>query len=100
MPLADDASLLVHAISLRRDYLARHGNIAVREANAIELNLQIPFPHKMPRLFVRFQVSAQITAAWKNCPAKLPQGAQVANHRIANVCGCRGKIWFIERASQ
>src|SRR5260370_7460964 len=47
----------------------------------------------MARFLIRFQVPAQISAARK-------KSAQRAHYRIAHVGGLRGKIRFIENATQ
>src|SRR5579864_1735667 len=100
MAFSDDVALLVDLVSFGGDDFARHGNVAVRESDAVELNLQITLAHKMSGLLVGFQMAAEIAAARKYGLAKLAQGGEVANHRIANVCRRRREIRFIERAAQ
>src|SRR4029077_7945648 len=100
MSLADDVALLVYLVPFCGDDFAWHWNVAVRKSDAIKLNLQIAFAHKVARLFVRFQVPAQITSSREYRLPKLAQRGQMATHRIADVRGFRGKIWFIHSAAQ
>src|SRR5260370_21045010 len=54
----------------------------------------------MARLFGLYQNPCQITSSRKNRFPKITQFAQMTEHRIADVRGCRGKIRFIHRAVQ
>src|SRR6266702_4294772 len=54
----------------------------------------------MARLLIRFQVPAQISPERKNYTAKRQQSVQRTHYRIAHLGGLRGKIRFIESATQ
>src|ERR1700722_10191294 len=50
MAVAHDSALAVDLISVRLDDFARNRNIRIRQADAVKLDLQIPFSDKVPRL--------------------------------------------------
>src|SRR5260221_11500725 len=54
----------------------------------------------MARVLIRLQVPAQISPARKNNTVKHQQSVQRTHYRIAHFGGLRGKIRFIESATQ
>src|SRR5260370_31729533 len=54
----------------------------------------------MARVLIRFQVPAQISPARKNNTVKHQQSVHRTHYRIAHFGGLRGKIRFIESATQ
>src|SRR5713226_1151101 len=46
----------------------------------------------MPGIAIIGQMAYEVTAAREHGRAEFPERAQIAHHRIADVCGCRRKI--------
>src|SRR4030081_1719502 len=100
MTLAANVALLINLISPGRDNLSLKGQVAVRHADAVELQLQVPLTPKMTGAFRRFQLPAGVAAAREGRLARLGHRMHMAKPGIANRDGSRGKVRFVHGALQ
>src|SRR5580704_8114353 len=100
MAFSDDIALTIDPVSPQSDHLAGHRHICVRQSNSIEFHSQVSLAKEVTRLTIGLQMPLQIAAARKRNAAKLLHAAQMAEHRIADVGGSRGEVWFVDGAMQ
>src|ERR1035438_5043249 len=100
MPLAINLSLFIDFVAAGCDDLGFQGQIAGRQPDAIELQLQISLAPEVARILGCFEMSDKITSARKGLPTKLGHSAKVAQNRIPDIDGGRGEIRFVEGTLQ
>jgi len=98
--LAEDISLTIDVKSTGRDHFGTDRNICVWKPDSVENQFQITFAPKMPWLFLTFQVSCHVRAAWKRGTPEFLHHADMTKYGIAYLGRLRGKIRFVERATQ
>jgi hypothetical protein len=83
---AHNVPVTTHFVSLGSDDFAGNGDIGTRESDAVEFQLEIAFTNEVSGLPVRLEVSSQVASPGKNILPEFPEAAQVADHRVTNIC--------------
>src|SRR5262249_22259468 len=97
MPVVDDFSVTIHAITADRGNFARNRQRCVWQGDAVKFQFQPAFAPEMAWLLGLGQMPRKISAPWEHSLAELLPATRVANERVAHYSGSGREIWFIQR---
>src|SRR5208337_3141123 len=100
VPFAPDVAILIDLVAARRDHLGVQRHIALRHADAIELQLHVALAPEMSGVLGRFQMSDQVAAARESLLAEFGHRVEMTEDGISDGNGCRRKVRFIHGALQ
>ncbi len=100
MSFAVDLALFVDLIAASRDDLGLKRQIAARQSDAIELQLQVSLAPEVAGILGRFEMSDQITSPRKSLLTEFGLPTEVTQYRVPDIDRGRGKVGFIEGTLQ
>src|SRR5579859_1878471 len=100
MTFAVDLALLVDFVAASRDDFGFERQVAGRNADAVELQLEVSLAPEVTGIFGVFEMSDEIAASRERLLTELGLSAEVAKNRVPDINGGRGKVGFIEGTLQ
>ena len=100
MPFASDVAILIDLVAAGRDHFRVERHVAVRQSDAIEHQLDVPFAPEMAGVFGRFEVSNQIASTRKRLLAEFGHRVQMTEYGVSDRDGRGREVRFIHGALQ
>src|SRR5450631_1410544 len=100
MSFAVDLPLLIDFVAARGDDFGLERQVAARNADAIELQLQISLAPEVAGILGCFEMADEIAAARKSLLTELGDSAQVTKNGVPDVDRGRGEIRLVEGTLQ
>jgi hypothetical protein len=100
MSFAVDLPLLIDFVAACGDDFGLERQVAARNADAIELQLEISLAPEVAWILGCFEMADEIATARKSLLTELGDSAQVAKNGIPDIDGGRGEVRFVEGTLQ
>ena len=93
MSFAADVAIFVDFIATGSDDFRVERHIALRQADAVELELHVTLAPKMAGIFGGFEVADEIGTAGESLLAEFGDCVQTAEHGVSDSDSGRGEVW-------